>query len=306
MPRRLVALATLPVALVLAGPASALAARSPGGAVSHPTRYYLALGDSLSRGQQPTVAGVTVNTAQGYPNQLLAIERQRVPGLRLVQLGCGGESTSSFLTGKGNALAAGFHCHPAGGSQLKAAQRFLRAHHRPGEVALITIDLGANDIDGCAKDTGAALIACVQAGEASIKKNMPVILSDLRRAAARGTALAASTLYDPVLAGYLSADANAKLLAQESVPIIRQVNDEITSADRGAAFKTADVANAFKTYDQTDMTTYQGQMVPVDVAEVCTLTWACTPKPQGPNIHANVAGYGVIAAAFETVLGRLR
>ena len=28
----------------------------------------------------------------------------------------------------------------------------------------------------------------------------------------------------------------------------------------------------------------------------------CAPAPLGPDIHANTAGYGVIAKAFEAVL----
>ena len=64
------------------------------------------------------------------------------------------------------------------------------------------------------------------------------------------------------------------------------------------------VAGAFASYDTTDMVPYNGVEVPKNVAEVCTLTYACTPPPQGPNIHANAAGYAVIARAFAAVLGR--
>src|SRR5205814_882025 len=44
------------------------------------TRYYLALGDSLSVGVQPDAAGTSVETSQGYPNQLLALKRRSIPG----------------------------------------------------------------------------------------------------------------------------------------------------------------------------------------------------------------------------------
>jgi len=173
-------------------------------------------------------------------------------------------------------------------------------------VALVTIDIGANDVDGCASQTGGALATCVQTGEANIKKNLPVILRGLRKAAGAGVRFAGMTLYDPVLAGYLSSDAGTKALSEASVPIIKSINGDLTSADTGAGFRTADVANAFKTYDQTDRTAFQGQLVPENVAEVCTLTWACTPKPQGPNIHAKKGGYAVITAALNTVIGRLK
>jgi hypothetical protein len=84
-----------------------------------------------------------------------------------------------------------------------------------------------------------------------------------------------------------------------------QVNDLITAADHAAGFETADVAGAFKTYDSSDMVTFNGQSVPLNVARVCTFTWACTPPPRGPNIHAKPNGYTLMAAAFARVLGRL-
>jgi hypothetical protein len=74
---------------------------------------------------------------------------------------------------------------------------------------------------------------------------------------------------------------------------------------RAAKFRIAQVDEAFKTYDTTHFTTLVGQPgpVPVAVAEVCNLTWMCAPPPVGPNIHANQAGYAVIADAFARALG---
>ena len=114
------------------------------------------------------------------------------------------------------------------------------------------------------------------------------------------------TLYDPVLAGYFSADAGAKALAVASPLLLKQVNDELTSADRKAGVKTADVAGAFRSYDSTQTLTWEGQQIPVNVATVCSWTWACQTPPSGPNIHANKNGYAVIAKAFDKVIGRLR
>jgi hypothetical protein len=41
---------------------------------------------------------------------------------------------------------------------------------------------------------------------------------------------------------------------------------------------------------------------PLDVANACRWTWECVPPPLGPDIHANTAGYGVIAQAFLDAL----
>jgi hypothetical protein len=41
---------------------------------------------------------------------------------------------------------------------------------------------------------------------------------------------------------------------------------------------------------------------PLSVLRECQWTWICTPPPLGPDIHANSAGYGVIAQAFADQL----
>jgi lysophospholipase L1-like esterase len=268
-------------------------------------RYYLALGDSLSQGVQPDVRGASLETDQGYADQLLAIERRQIPNLRLVKLGCPGDTTTSMLTGHGNATNAElFRCARTGGSQLKAAELFLRAHHRPGAVALVTIDIGANDVDGCAAP-GVNVVRCVAAGEASIKRNLPLILRGVKHAAAARTVLAGMTLYDPILSGYFNASASVRALAAASVAFLKMINREIAAANHAAGFKTADVAGGFKSYDGSVSVSHNGQLVPVNVATVCSWTWACTPPPSGPNIHANKNGYAVIAREFARVIGRL-
>jgi hypothetical protein len=50
----------------------------------------------------------------------------------------------------------------------------------------------------------------------------------------------------------------------------------------------------------TDFTLVDG--TPLNVLRECQWTWTCTPAPLGPDIHANNAGYRVIAQAFEDVL----
>ena len=268
-------------------------------------RYYLALGDSLSQGVQPDYRGVSLETDQGYADQLLTIERRQIPSLRLVKLGCPGETTTSMLTGHGNeANSKRFHCARTGGSQLTAAERFLRAHHQPGEVVLVTIDIGANDIDGCTAP-GVNVEQCVTAGLASIERNVPRILRGVKDAVPRGTVLAGMTLYNPVLSGYFNTDPSVRALATLSVVFAKLVNDELTAANHAAGYRTADVAGVFKNSDGTVSVSYNGQLVPVNVARVCSWTWACTPPPSGPNIHANKNGYAVIANTFARVIGRL-
>ena len=67
--------------------------------------------------------------------------------------------------------------------------------------------------------------------------------------------------------------------------------------------EVADVAAAFSTTDFTTQVQLPGVgTVPLNVARICQWTWMCAPPPVGPNIHANDAGYHVIA---DTVAARL-
>lgn len=297
-------IAGLLAALLHSPSAPARTARAPG-AANGGARWYLALGDSLASGMQPDSAGITRNTRQGYVDQLYAIERRRIPRLHLLNLGCGGETTGSLLTGRGNPDAILLDCNPAGGSQMAAATRFLHRHHRRGEVALITIDIGANDVDGCVSGTSVN-VACVQAGVEHARHNLPIILRRLRAAAPPGTRFASMTLYDPFLALYLKPGAQTE--AVDVNTYARAINHQLERIYRATRFHIAHVDRAFHTYElsRTTVLAGQAQPVPVAVAEVCRLTWMCAAPPVGPNIHANRSGYGVIARAFAAALGPLR
>src|ERR1700733_14460238 len=194
------ALAAIP-AVSSAATGSPTSPKSPTRTPGPAARYYVALGDSLSQGMQPNAIGQTVDTDDGYVDDIGAWAAHRIPTLQVIKLGCGGDTTTSLLTGKGNdADAKALHCDRQGGSQLAAAVSFLQSHHAAGEVPLITIDIGANDVDGCA--TASNLAACLAAGEKSIQVDTPKILNALRKAAPTGTKLVAMNLYDPVLGGY--------------------------------------------------------------------------------------------------------
>ena len=211
--RAWMAVAAVAAVVLVAAPLASAKAPAP--------RYYVSLGDSLSQGVQPNVSGLSLETNQGYADQLYAILRGRMPNLKLVKFGCPGDTTTSLLTGKGNAaLAKFFKCNRTGGSQLTAAQRFFKAHHKRGEVVLVTLDIGANDVDGCTAP-GVNVGKCVATGQSNIKNLTPKILSGIRTSVAKGTKLAAMTLYDPVLGGYFSANPTTRALANASVGLLQ-------------------------------------------------------------------------------------
>ncbi len=248
---------------------------------SHGTRYYLALGDSLAFGYQPTKV-----FDQGYVQQLYASLHAEQPRLVLNNLGCPGETSAS--------MRAGGRCpYPGGGSQLDTALAFLRAHR--GAVHVITIDIGGNDVDHCVSLATGIDEACFRQGLLTIAVNLFAIVAELRRAAPEAR-IAGMTYYDTVLAAWLLGPAG-QALAKESLDLAHQLNGLLTLIYRLGRFRVADVAGAYST---DDMTPVNG--VPLDVVRICQWTWMCAPPPLGPDIHANTAGYGVIARAFEAVL----
>jgi lysophospholipase L1-like esterase len=284
-------------ALALACAVAVLAPASPAFAKKkhhhHPKpkpSWYLALGDSLARGAQPNAAGTTVPTNQGYANFLFATEKKKIKGLKFVQLGCLGETTTTMMNGG--------ICHYAAGNQLAQAVSFIHKH----KISLITLDIGANDIDGCVQN-GAVNFVCVGQGINTIQTNVPMIANTLRQAAGRKVRIVGMTYYDPFLADWLTGP-SGQAIAQASVGLAQQVNTDLTNDYQAQSFKVADVATAYQTYTPLTTTTTLPPYgtVPVAVAEICKLTWMCAAAPQGPNIHANVAGYTLIAKTFAALL----
>jgi lysophospholipase L1-like esterase len=255
-------------------------------AASASPQFYLSLGDSLAQGVQPNATGQSVETNQGYADQLFQIERFHFRNLQLAKLGCPGESSTSFLTG-------GPFCAYSPTPQMQEALAFLAAHH--GHVAFITIDIGANDVDNCLQG-GVINLVCINAGFTAIAQNLPVILAQLK-AAAVGVPIIGMNLYDPFLALWLQGP-QGQALALASLQLVVALNNEFAQVYGAFGVPVADVAGAFLT---TNMTLIAG--VPLDVRVICALTWMCVPPPVGPNIHANAIGYGVIALQFARKIG---
>ena len=260
---------------------------------------YLSLGDSLAVGVQPNAQGTSLPTSQGYADQLYASLRTVQRGLSLVKLGCPGETTGTLVNGgicgyQGGAETS--YTSPAG-SQLAAATSYLAAH--PGRVSLVTVDIGANDLNPCLALTDpTAIQPCVEKAIPVAEQNLTSVLAGLRLAGYRGTIIG-MTYYDPVLAAWLTGTAGQQL-AQASVPLEVAYNNALTSVYHRFGARIADVATAFDSTDFSTQVTLPGVgTVPANVARICTWTWECAAPPVGPNEHANQAGYAVIARTFR-------
>jgi lysophospholipase L1-like esterase len=254
-----------------------------------PASYYLALGDSLSQGVQPNSSGVSVNTPDGYPDQLYAALRPRHPGLRLVRLGCNGETTATMISGG--------ICRYPGGSQLAAAVRFLSAH--PGRTSLITIDIGANDPGSCVtRPSAVELASCAVRAIPEATANLAKILARLRQAAP-STRMIAMNYYLPALAQWRDGLAG-QALARLTEAVAAGFNAVLTKTYQAFGVRVANVSALFQSGDFGQQESRPGYgALPRNVAAICSWTWECAPPPRGPNEHPNQAGYAVIARAFQ-------
>src|ERR1700729_1859924 len=258
-------------------------------AVATPATYYVALGDSLSQGVQPDPAGASVETGQGYADQLYAVLRRSQLALRLVKLGCPGETTATMIHGG--------ICKYRGGSQLAAAVAFLSAHR--GHVRLVTIDIGANDPEDCGSWASLrTLLHCVGTNFPDAVSNLDTILARVRAAAGPDVRIVGMSYYLPSLAQWrlgLAGRAEAWLSEKLAVGYNKLLDNAYAKSD----VRVANVFGVFQTSDFSGQVAVPGVgAVPRNVALICKWTWECASPPRGPNQHANPAGYGVIARAF--------
>jgi len=284
------------VALILAGLAALTGCTSspPAASLAGNSYYYVSLGDSLAQGYQPDTAGRSVRTSDGYPDQLYAALRRDDHALRLVKLGCGGETTSTMIKGK--------LCRYPAGSQLAAAASFLQSH--AGQVRLITIDIGSNDLSGYVADcqassSFAAFEACLKATAATGLANLRKILATLRAAAGGPVRIIGMNNYDPMLARWLAGPAG-QVEARDSEEVVAAYGQMLAGVYRKDGARVADVFAAFHSTDFSGTVRMPGiGTVPPNVAAICQWTWECAGPPRGPNVHANTAGYQVIAQAIR-------
>ncbi len=263
-------LAVAVLAVVGSGPARASDGRPP-------TSYYLALGDAV--GVSPGV--------RSYPYLLRAQYEDKLRGLRLKDIAVSGETTTSMLQG----------------GQYVRAGRFLRAHK--GHIALITIDIGGNDIVGCVTPNGVSPNSpCAEGARAMIRRNLGKVLAGLH-AAAPGVPVIGMSYYDPFLGDWLAGGAY-RSLALSTLPGLLTLNRELTSL-YGGTNNTADVQHAFRSTDFKTAVASSWGRIPIAVQRACA--WLNTRCHQGaPERFGDVpndAGAAAISSAFEHKVDRL-
>ena len=159
-------------------------------------------------------------------------------------------------------------------SQLAAAERFLRRHR--GEIRLITIDIGGNDVSRLRRAAARSTRRAPCPHSAPVATNLGQTVQRLR-AAAPGVRIVAMTYYDPYLAAWLSGPAG-QAVARQSLQLTVLLNQILTGVYTAADIRVADVAGAFATTDLTTTAELPGVgTVPLAVARICTWTWMCVP-----------------------------
>ena len=251
--------------------------KGPGHGFPQPS--YLALGDSLAFGYSqakfekllPEENPAEYNT--GYVDDFARLLKFGNPRLQVINDGCPGETTESFIKGPCEyQLAYPLHHPYVGGltsSQLSDALAYLQANPNTNPI---TLDIGANDALGVIEHTCEKKVECVikeaPALFAHIAANLGLILTDLRGADPHATIIVLG-LYNPF--GEKLAGGNA-LTAQ-----LNEVMDKVAEAV-GARF--ADPLPVFNPPGKLEEPT------------ICLLTNMCnTPE----DIHPTDLGYGVLA-----------
>jgi lysophospholipase L1-like esterase len=279
--RRRLSLA-VPLLLFALSPVAQAAPRLP---------YYLALGDSLAVGEQPSPAGPLVSTNQGYVDDVYGVYRLTHPFLQLAKLGCSGETTATMMTGG--------VCSYQAGSQLAQAIGFIQTHR----VALITLSIGGDDILHCIDPSGTVVAGCVTTGLTAVGLGLPQILIALRAAAGPHVPIVVANYYDPFLAAaVLLPYPGGVILAGQSLDITHLFNSTIEGICNAGGIPVADVARAFRIDNDSNLPIVN---IPVNVFLSLTWTWIAAPPPRGPDVHPNAVGYLAIAGAFVRAIGAL-
>ena len=239
--------------------------------------YYLALGDSIAYGIQPTKMKPGARPADfdtGYVDVFAARLRKLTPGLRVVNYGCPGESTVTFARGGCPAFADHVKLHDTfRGAQLEAALSFLQAH--PGDVSPITVTLYGNDWLPVLLDTCKGNVECARKHAPSATKafasRLTAILRRIRAAAPDA---------EIIVTGAWNPDPNS----------LRQLRTVYRSLE--ASIVRASIASQAKVARMLPVLNPSGTPR-AQKARLCALTFICS---QG-DPHPTDAGYRAIAAA---------
>ena len=279
-----------------------LLAAAPG-ASAQQRDLYVALGDSYSAGYQKTGPDTGRYTRNGFPFQIPPFARKRGYGtVRLVNFGCGGETTTSLLQRRkrcGGPPPGGVDY--TGRTQMAASERFLKRNRR--RVAFVTVLIGGNDVTACA--TAPDPVACVSEATATIRKNVTTIAKRVRRAVGPKVPIVGGTYPDVILGLWVTGRQEDRDLASLSTVAFKSIiNPALKEAYDTVDARFADVTEATGAYGPLDQMTTLAPYgdIPVPVATICEISYYCEYQ----DIHLRTAGYRRVAELLVRELPRRR
>lgn len=293
----------LALLLALASPAAAHPGHGHGKDKKADKQYYVSLGDSYSTGYQPGPPGqLGTSTKDGYAYKLPKLAKKRGYDLKLVNFGCGGETTTSILERTTACLGPALDGPKYNGqTQVAAAEGFINKHRR--DVKLITVSIGGNDVTACA--TAADAFTCVAEAAQKIKTNVTALAQRLRTAAGPKPPIIGLTYPDVILGLYLSSEQSERDLAAASVVVFRDVINpalkEAYESGQGAFVDVTAATDAYVPFEQTTTLAPYGE-IPIAVATVCRITYYCERR----DIHAKPEGYLIEAQLIAAVLPEVK
>ena len=280
-----------PVALVACA-ASLAAAPAPGIAAD----WYVAVGDSYSRGSQP---GRSTGD-QGFVYQLPAMARARGYDLQVANFACGGATSASLLTKAGcdgrKTQVQGERPY-ADETQLEAATRFIVANR--GRVGLVTVSVGLNDLRACLK--APELLGCTGEAASAMRANVSEAARALREAAGPDVPIVGVGYPNVYLGSWLRPGGGRghERTREMQAALRNQVNPALRTAYRAGQGSFADATKASGGYGSLESRVPgPAGAVPAPVASICRLSWFCSEA----DIHLNRAGYRLVA---RTVVAQL-
>jgi hypothetical protein len=238
-------------------------------AKTRPTRYYVSLGDSTAMGFRP---GMVVGSSF---TPTVAKKAKMIDA----NFACAGASAATISIQIGCSLGAiGGQQYPTT-TQADAAVAFIQAHH--GEVGLITITLGGNDLVPCISSEDPS--GCVLAS--GVAMNLSALAGQLRSVAGSSVPMIGVTYFaGPLWSEWVTGGTSG---VARLTNVIRTIsNPALAGAYATAGARFADITSASGAY--TPLTVLKNVnpygKIPRAVANVCKYTYACqsdqhtTPK----------------------------
>lgn len=254
--------------------------------------FYLDVGASSSLGIQ-AIPGRN----NGYANDLVRLDAARGVALSLKEVGCPGETTASILLRgpQSHVRLMESRCYHGGPGQLAQATSFLKSHF--DQVGLVTVDSGFNDVRTCLNTTTVNQ-SCFESNLSTVRLDLPILLSNLRRAAGPRVHFVGLEYADPFLQHYLSGP-QGRAQAVLSLRDMTALNLVLATDYAHAGMAVANIPAAYDSLDSTTSTLAPYGAIPLNVKQVCLMTWMCTTAHDD---HANDLGYQTEAAAILKVL----